>query len=442
MPSPLNLRARLRALFGRGSGPQQATSDEQVLEELSDELTKAMHLLAGGREECKKIYKWMKDNPEIDEVFAHTTKCSELSFLIQETSFARVIRRYEKELGLEPRVLGNQEIQNILDGGRHIRAIRKEAGSDEIHFAYTMGNSTRDQIVPELLCFFPGAKTCGYVLNAVSNLLIEGKIAAPRQGEIREVNGVIGKRQHIPVRLRLLDGEVLEYSRENWTTGVPKGDKYPVLLVDVPDVYGYFPFEDECDERVKSVFPPELMTDEVTSVAKLDLLDSDLPLTAESASECMRYIRQLVNRSWSEEEDKEMTEATWVALCNLEDWMDPNYLDEDDDIVIRDNCQLLRQCTYVKGAKEWVLERLDPENSSVEDVEEDWSVLLSGDINSKTDDPPIFQSREEVLDQIQWNLLCQIADHTLETVTNKEKLDEMLKLAEEYQKAADSLKDE
>ena len=78
----------------------------------------------------------------------------------------------------------------------------------------------------------------------------------------------------------------------------------------------------------------------------------------------------------------------------------------------------------------------------VEDVEEDWNVLLSGDIDSKTDDPPIFQSREEVIGQIQWNLLCQIADHTLETVTNKEKLDEMLKLAEEYQKAADSLKDE
>ena len=122
--------------------------------------------------------------------------------------------------------------------------------------------------------------------------------------------------------------------------------------------------------------------------------------------------------------------------------MDPNYLDEDDDIVIRDNCQLLRQCTYVKGAKEWVMERLDPENSSVEDAEEDWSVQLSDEIHSQTDEPPIFQSREEVLGQIQWSLLCQIVEHTLETVTDKEKLDEMLKLAEEYQKVADSLKDE
>ena len=318
MPSPLNLRARLRALLGRGSVSQVITPDEEALEGFSDELTKAMYLLAGGREECKKVFKWMKDNPEIHEVYSHTSKSSELSFLIQETSFARVIRRYEKELGLEPRVLGNQEIQNVLDGGRHIRAIRKEAGSDEIHFAYTMGNSTRDPVVPELLCFFPGAKTCGYVLNAVSNLLIDGKITTPRKGEVNEVNGVLSNRQQIPVRLRLLDGEILEYARENWTTGVPKSDKYPVVLVDVPDVYGYFPFEDECDERVKSVFPPELMTDEVTSVVKLDLLESELPLTAESASECMRYIRQLVNRSWSEE-DKEMTEATWVALCNLED---------------------------------------------------------------------------------------------------------------------------
>ena len=61
MPSPLNLRARLRALFGRDAVPK-AYSKEQYIQAFSDELTKAMHLLAGGREECKKIYKDQQDS--------------------------------------------------------------------------------------------------------------------------------------------------------------------------------------------------------------------------------------------------------------------------------------------------------------------------------------------------------------------------------------------
>lgn len=441
MPSPLNLRARIRALFGRGSVPQKVTSVEQALEELSDALTKAMHLLAGGQEECKKIYKWMKDNPEIDEVFAHTTKRSELSFLIQETSFARVIRRYEKELGLEPRVLGNQEIQNILDGGRHIRAIRKDAGSDEIHFAYTMGNSTRDRIVPELLCFFPGAKTCGYVLNVVSELLIEGKIAAPREGEIREVDGVVGNRGQIPVRLRLLEGEILYYSHEHWTTGVPKDDKYPVVLVDIPDVKGYFSCEDECDDTVKNVFPSELLTDEVTSVVRLDIPPSEFPLTADSSSRCIGYLRKLLNQSSASDPEQEMTDGTWMMLCHLEEWLDPDTWDEDDEVIIDDNCSLLRQCSYEKGAKEWLLRRLDPDNTS-SDVNEEWSIQPASGSIPDSDDPPIFKSKEDLISQIQWNLVAYIADRTLELVTDKQKLDEILKLAEIYEQAAESSSDE
>jgi len=441
MPSPLNLRARLRALLGKGSVPHVVTSDEEALKELSDELTKAMHLLAGGQEECKKIYKWMKDNPEIDEVFAHTTKRSELSFLIQETSFARVIRRYEKELGLEPRVLGNQEIQNVLDGGRHIRAIRKEAGSDEIHFAYTMGNSTRDKIVPELLCFFPGAKTCGYVLNVVSDLLIEGKIAAPREGEIREIEGVIGNRGQIPVRLRLLEGGILDYSHEHWTTGVPKADKYPVLLVDIPDMKGYFSFEDECDDIVKSVFPSELLTDEVTSFVRLEIPSSDLPLTADSSSRCVRYLRQLLDSRSVDKPEQEMTDGTWKMLCYMEEWLDPDSWEDDDETIISDNRIMLRQCSYQRGAKEWLFDRLDQGNTTA-DVDEEWSIESSSGSQQGSDDSRMFKSKEDLISQIQWDLIAQIADHTLETVTDKQKLEEMLRLAEVYEQAIEASSDE
>ena len=419
MASPLNLRARLRSLFGKGSVPQVITSDEQALEVFGDELTKAWHLLAGGREECKTIFKWMKENPEIDEVFAHTRKRSELSYLIQETSFARVIRRYEKELGLEPRVLGNPEIQDILDNDRHIRAIRKEAGSDEIHFAYTMGNSTRDRIIPELLCFYPGAQTCGTVLNSVSRYLIDGEITAPRQGEILEIYGVLGNRGQIPIRLRLIEGDTLDYSHKNWTTGIPKSDKYPLMLVDIPDVGGYFAFEDECDDRIKAVFPQELLSDEVTSVVRLETNANELPLTPDGPSRCIEYLRELMDS----DEDKRLTRGTWMVLAVMEDWMNPDSWDESDEEIIKDNFSLLKDCSYLKGLREWVAERLDQGNSS-SDINEEWLIAPVDDY--------IFESQDELLSQIQWELICVLVNDTLEAVTSKTKLDEMLQRADAF----------
>ena len=433
MPSPLNLRARLRALFGRDSLAQKITSDEQALEFFSDELTKACHLLAGGREECKKIFKWMKDNPEIDEVFANTKKRSELSFLIQEMAFSRIIRRYEKELGLEPRVLGNQEIQHILDHGRHIRAIRKEAGGEEIHYAYTMGNSTRDLIVPELICFFPGAKTCSYVLDQVSNLLIDGSISTPASGEVIEINGVLGTRRQIPVRLRLLDGDMRDYAKENWATGIPKPDKYPLLLVDVPDVQGYYPCEEECLGQIKDGYPSELLTSEVTRIQCLDPLETDLPLTPDSSSICLRYLRDILSHGTSDDSGDEMTDGTWVTLTNMEDWLSPESWDETDEQIIKDNWRLLTQCSYAKGAREWVLERLDPGNSS-EDISEEWSLPCAD--SSDPDYEPLFQSQEDLLEQIQWNLITVAADKTLDAVTDREKLDQMLQWAKQYDERA------
>ena len=430
MPSPLNLRARLRALFGRDAVPK-TNSEEQDIQAFSDELTKAMHLLAGGREACQKIYKWLLDHPEIDEVFAHTTKRSELSFLIQETSFARVIRRYEKELGLESRVFGNKEIQNVLDHGRHIRAIQKEAGSDEIHFAYTMGNSTRDPIVPELICFFPSSKTCAFVLDQVSKHLTGNTVPSPLPGEIIEIDGVLGAHREIPVRIRLLNGDTLEYAKENWATGIPKTEKYPLLLVDIPDVEGFFPCENECEERIKNGYPLDLLSSEVTKVQYLEPDKSDLPLTANSASICLHYLRNILNQGASSESEEGMSDGTWVTLINMADWIDPDSWDDDDseDQLIKDAWGLLTQCSYKKGARNWVLERLDPGNST-DEIAEEWSLPCNKP--GEPDYEPIFSSQDDLIDQIQWNLVTVAAAKTLDTITDKDKLDQMLEWAKQY----------
>ena len=55
-------------------------------------LTDSYHELAGGADECKQIFAWMKENPGIREVAEHAKGFEgSFSFLIQETRFALVI---------------------------------------------------------------------------------------------------------------------------------------------------------------------------------------------------------------------------------------------------------------------------------------------------------------------------------------------------------------
>ena len=85
------------------AGLQQASKDEE-LELLNNTLTESYYSLAGGQEEFKKISSWMLANPNVEEVQAHAKPIpGGFSFLIQETRFARVIRRYEAENSLPKR---------------------------------------------------------------------------------------------------------------------------------------------------------------------------------------------------------------------------------------------------------------------------------------------------------------------------------------------------
>ncbi|WP_415399534.1 hypothetical protein [Synechococcus sp. W4D4] len=44
----------------------------------------------------------------------------------------------------------------------------------------------------------------------------------------------------------------------------------------------------------------------------------------------------------------------------------------------------------------------------------------------------IFESQDELLNQVQWELICVLVNDTLEAVTSKTKLDEMLQRADAF----------
>ena len=123
------------------------------------------------------------------------------------------------------------------------------------------------------------------------------------------------------------------------------------------------------------------------------------------------------------DEDDRLTCGTWMVLAVMEHWMNPESWDESDEQIIKDNFSLLKDCSYLKGLREWVAERLDQGNSS-SDINEEWLIAPVDDY--------ILESQAELLNQVQWELICVLVNDTLEAVTSKHKLDEMLQRADAF----------
>lgn len=424
----LRLKNKLKELVGNlfGSKPRSKDlsdeSDEAVLEKMNELLTLSYHNLAGGQEECKKIFAWMNSNPDIEEVTAHNRSGGHgFSFLVWETLFAKIIRRYDREMGTEQRKLGDPEIECILDHGRTIRLInRKGEGDLGVHYAYTVGNSTSSPPAPELIAFYPGKETCKYILNKLSDLF-SGDIFKPIiENEVREVTGILGDQGQIPIRIWSLTGEEREAAQEQWTTTIPRDEYYPLYFVDIPDTTGYYGWESECHQEIKSAYPASMARAVATSFVCPPHPPETLPVSADAGSLCVQFHKKCMNAS-AVSDGQTLSEGTWLALTNMEMWIDPATWLEDEDVHINDSLNLLRECSYQKGARAWVLERLDSDDAH--DVAFEWWLPRpEGDPS----DPQLdeigfeehFSGREELLEDIDFDVVSTVIRSALTDCTN------------------------
>ncbi len=218
-------------------------SDEDILAAANKFLIETFNQLSGGPEEFQKIYRWMQKNKDIEEVAAFNKSCRQNTcFLVNETRFAQAIRRYEEENKLAKRILGDEEISLIIEQGRCIRVIKDDSSENSL-YAYTMGNCTSDPSIPEFIAFYPGEKTCVNILNLLSKLYKEEVVKPILPGEVKQVIGLLGDHSQIPIRIRLLEDEERDLVCEKWYTAIPSDDRYPLVLVDIPDTAGYFAWE-------------------------------------------------------------------------------------------------------------------------------------------------------------------------------------------------------
>ena len=240
---------------------------------INESLTNDFHDLVGGHGEYLKLIDWQKNSSNINEVKDFKASLRTNSELKMLFALAKMAYKYDEIMGYERRQLNNNLINTILKDKRSIAAIANEENPDTefsdgekekvCKFAYTIGNCLQDPAVPELLTFYPHRRTIGHILNSVSDYLLNEIIKPLGNDEIREITGLLGQYGQMPIRIRLLNKYELEKSQDTWTTQVPLSSE--VILVDIPDIYGYFPNEKDCKQNIKDNVPDWIRTNFNTS---------------------------------------------------------------------------------------------------------------------------------------------------------------------------------
>mgnify|MGYP005694725187 FL=1 len=227
----------------------------------------------GGENEFNKLRDWVTNSCPKEESENWSKAIKSGSSLIFQTYLAKIAHKYDLSNGLEKRAIDDEVIENILKEKRNIAAIINEEDRYYINqkgeklsvykFAYTVGNCTQDPPLPELLTFYPLEGSIMRSLNVLSDCLINGTIKSIKENEAIEIFGILGANGKIPIRIRMIDKEEIKEVYEQFTTQVPSN--HPIILVDIPDINGYFPedkefIEDEKNEKYLKNIPKWIKT--------------------------------------------------------------------------------------------------------------------------------------------------------------------------------------
>ncbi len=152
------------------------------------------------------------------------------------------------------RKLREETAKTVAKHGRQITAVVPDEGGTDTVFSYTIGNSfaNPNNRVPELLLIYPSNRTASFLHNQVSKALLSGEIAPFQDGEVREVLGFLGANGEIPFKARLLtETERLDANESHTCQLAPE---VPVLLLEIPDPYGKWGYEEGCHPEIRDSY--------------------------------------------------------------------------------------------------------------------------------------------------------------------------------------------
>ena len=252
---------------------------EKHLEEITSHI--------GGINEFNILQDWVLNSCPKEESENWSKAIESGSYLIIQTYLAKIAHKYDSSNGIEKRAINDDVIAQILKEKRQIAFITNKEDPYTINqkgeklsvaeFAYTIGNCTQDPPLPELLTFYPLEGSIMRSLNVLSDCLINGTIKSIKENEAIEIFGILGANGKIPIRIRMIDKEEIKEVYEQFTTQVPSN--HPIILVDIPDINGYFPedkefIEDEKNEKYLKNIPKWIKTsysDKTISILVIDL---------------------------------------------------------------------------------------------------------------------------------------------------------------------------
>ena len=133
-----------------------------------------------------------------------------------------------------------------------------------------------------------------------------------QSGEVRGVTGVLGDHGQIPIRIRCLENEERRLVSTKWFTPIPSDYPYELVLVDIPDPFGYFAFEEDVISIVKERYPQDLATPAENSLITIPCDVDEYPVTADATGLCLRHhkdVAKLPKRGHEKHEQRNMVDT-------------------------------------------------------------------------------------------------------------------------------------
>ena len=159
-------------------------------------------------------------------------------------SYLKLIHIFEEKNNLKKTEINDPVISNIISNGRHIHAVisknLKDPDPKICDYCYSTGNFILNKKVPEIITFFPSVNTNAYLINLISDYIINGKIILDKK-KIQQIYGLIGEHGDFPIRIKLLEDNEIEELNQKYTYF--HAPSTPTLLIDVPDFDGKFAHE-------------------------------------------------------------------------------------------------------------------------------------------------------------------------------------------------------
>ena len=268
------------------------------------------------------------------------------------------------------------------------------------------------------------------LLNKLSDSLVSESVKPFSPGESRKICGFLGLCGEMPIIMRLLDKAERKKANEKWTCQL--NEDVDVLLLAIPDTRGYFPWEEECNHKIKDNFPANLGMGQPLSTSSIITPGNEsLPCEPGAFVIGVRYLYHLFSNPGVRE--GKINSASWLLLEEILLYLEFDLPDDFQwDELEYGDLRLYEWDAFCflslpSLATKWMREHLD-------NYEED---LLAKNFNIGIDNSYTYSSEDDFISDIDFSLICNMLSKVYSNSVSGEELEIMLTTIKQLNEKAD-----